>query len=134
MEVKVVQKGNFFHTETFLKRVVRQSYYKKLDDFAKEGATKLAEATPKRTGKTAASWDYKIITTDDVTAITWTNDNIIEGYYYGHDGGSVPLVTILVNGHATPSGYWIPPNDFVTPTIEPIIDRISNAVWSEVTR
>lgn len=133
MGVKITQKGNFYHTETFLKRVARHNYYKRVDDFARMGVQKLKEATPVDTGQTAASWDYEIITTDKSTMISWTNSRVIEGYYYGADG-ITPLVTILVNGHATKSGYWIPPNDFVTPTIEPIINQISNAVWSEVTR
>ena len=132
MGITVSDDGRFMHTETFLKQLLRKTYYDKVDKLAQEGVTALSEATPKRTGLTAASWDYEIVTTNKTTTISWTNDNYVDGYYYGADG-KVPIVTLLVYGHGKKDGSYVPPNDFVTPTIEPIIDKIVNGVWKGVT-
>ena len=132
MSITMSDDGRFVHTENFLKRITRKGYYKKVDRLAKEGVQALSKATPKRTGLTAASWDYEIITTNDDTTISWTNSNYIDGWYYGADG-KLSLVTLLVYGHANPDGSFVPPNDFVTPTINPILDDIVNGVWKGAT-
>ena len=128
MSITVSGDGRFVHTETFLKQLLRKKYYDKVEKLAQEGVVALSKATPKKTGKTAASWDYEITSTNKTTTISWTNDNYIDGYYYGADG-KVPLVTLLVYGHANQNGSYVPPNDFVTPTIEPIMDKIVKGVW-----
>lgn len=130
--VKVTVDGKFTHTEKLLEQCMRKGWYKKLDRFAKDVNDALKDATPVDTGKTRDSWDYSIVTTKDQTSISWVNSNTIEGYYYNTDG-LTPLVLILVNGHVSSKGYWIPPNDFVTPTIAPFMQKIKNEVWLEVT-
>lgn len=132
MSITVTTNGRFEHTETLLRQIVRKEYYDRLDNYAKDVTIALAKATPKDTGKTAESWDYKITTTNDSTTITWTNSNHVEGYYYRSDR-LTPIVLLIVNGHATSKGRWIPPNDFVTPTVEPYLEKIKNVVWLEVT-
>lgn len=133
MEVKMTSEGNFKHTESFLKRIIHKDYYQVLENYAKEGVRYLQIATPKDTGKTAASWSYEIINSDSGVTVSWINDNYINGYYYGASG-RVPLVIVLINGHATSSGRYIPPNDFVSPTLAPVIVKMKDAVWSEVTK
>lgn len=132
MSIKMTSKGSFEKTEDLLRRITRQDYYKKIDKLANEGVERLQEATPKRTGKTAASWAYEIRTDKNTTTIAWTNDNYVEGYYYGADG-RVPLVILLVYGHLTKDGYFIQGNDFVSPAITPVINKIIDDVWTEVT-
>ena len=50
------QKGKFKKTSGFLKRVSRMDLDAVLDEYGKKGVAALVEATPKDTGKTAASW------------------------------------------------------------------------------
>lgn len=134
MGLEFVEKGNFKHTESFLKRLTRKEFYKDLERFAREGADALAAATPRDTGKTAESWSYEIVTTGDSTSISWNNDNYISGYYYSSTDGATPIVILIRHGHATANGGYIPPNDFVTPTISKIMDKAADKVWTEVTR
>lgn len=133
MEVKMTSEGSFSSTESFLKRIAHKDYYNVLEKYAKEGVQRLQIATPKDTGKTAASWSYEITVNKDSVNVSWSNDNYVDGYYYGATG-KTPLVIILINGHATSSGKYIPPNDFVSPTLAPVIVDMKDAVWSEVTK
>ena len=132
MGIRINSEGSFKHTESLLRQATSKKWYRKLDSFAKEVTEALKEATPKDTGKTSESWDYEIETTRNSTTITWTNSNHVEGYYYNSDR-LTPIVLLIVNGHATANGYWIPPNDFVTPTIEPYVSKFKKDVWLEVT-
>lgn len=131
MGISVNSKGHFEHTEQFLKKITRGNYYSKLDKYAKEGVDRLSAATPVDTGKTAASWDYVIKTSDKTTTITWVNDNTIHGYYYGCEG-DVPVVLLLVYGHGNQKGQYTSGNNFVTPAIEPVMQKIVDGVWTEV--
>lgn len=129
----MTSEGSFKNTESFLRRAIDKEYYQVLENYAKEGVRYLQVTTPKDTGKTAASWSYEITTNSEGVMVSWMNNNYIDGYYYGASG-RVPLVTVLINGHATASGRYIPPNDFVTPTLAPIIAEMKDAVWSEVNK
>lgn len=133
MNVEVTSEGSFKHTESFLRRILRKDYYKNVERFAQEGMDALVSATPRDTGKTADSWSYEILTTKDSTTITWTNDNYIDGYFYGSDG-MTPIVILIEYGHATRNGGYVPPNDFINPALRPVIDKATNQVWSEVTK
>lgn len=133
MNVEITTEGNFRHTESFLRRIMRKDYYKNVERFAQEGMDALVSATPKDTGKTADSWSYEILTEKDTTTITWTNDNYIEGYFYGSEG-MTPIVILIQYGHATRNGGYVQPNDFINPALKPVIDKFSNNVWSEVTK
>ena len=131
MGISVNSKGHFEHTEKFLKKISRGDYYSKLEKYAKEGLDRLSAATPVDTGKTAASWDYVITTTDKTTSIAWVNDNTIDGYYYNTDG-KTPIVLLLVYGHGNQKGEYTNGNNFVTPAIEPVMKKIVDGVWTEV--
>lgn len=117
--------GNFNKTTKFLNTITRGDYLKnKLETYAQKGVEVLSDATPVQTGLTASSWGYIIEYNNEGAKITWTNDNIAK---------YIPVVMLIVYGHATKSGAYVPPNDFVTPAIRPIFDKLSEDVWREVT-
>lgn len=122
--ITMKSKGDFKTTIKFLKFISSKTYKDKLENYAKIGQAALEEATPVRTGKTKASWSYKIEENSGSIKITWINDNLADG--------KMPVVMLLVNGHATKSGYWVKPNDFVTPAIEPVFNKIAEDLWKEV--
>ena len=62
-----------YKTERFLNTVKLQKHLNVLDDLGAEGVRVLSEATPKKTGKTAASWTYEIQKTAESTTISWIN-------------------------------------------------------------
>lgn len=84
------------------------------------GLSRLISATPKRSGKTAASWDMEVEKTRNGATLYYSNSKKIS------DG--TPLVVLIVNGHGTGTGGYVPANDFVSP----IVDSISKETLREV--
>lgn len=122
--IKYTQKGDFSNLERFLKRAKGKEFYKKLDSYGRQGVDALAKATPVDTGTTAGSWDYKIEFTNNSISIIWTNSNQNQG---------IPIVVLIQYGHGTRNGGYVPPNDFINPTMRPIFEEIAENVWTEVT-
>ena len=123
--VTITSKGDLSKTYKFLKKLSSKKFLDKLDDYGKEGVAALSAATPVDTGKTAASWGYKITATTNSITITWTNSNVVKG---------VPIAIILQYGHGTRSGGWVEGRDYINPAIQPIFEQIKNEIWREVTK
>lgn len=117
------QKGNFKKTRKFLKRCSNLQLNDLLDQYGKEGVEALARATPKDTGKTAASWSYAVHKSDGRITITWSNSNIVDG---------VPITVILQYGHGTRNGGYVEGVDYINPAMRPIFERIAQRAWGEV--
>lgn len=117
------QKGNFKKTRKFLKRCSNLQLDDLLDQYGKEGVEALARATPKDTGKTAASWSYAVHKSDGRITITWSNSNIVDG---------VPIALILQYGHGTRNGGYVEGVDYINPAMRPIFERIAQRAWGEV--
>lgn len=117
------QKGNFKKTRKFLKRCSNLQLDDLLDQYGKEGVEALARATPKDTGKTAASWSYAVRKSDGRITITWSNSNIVDG---------VPIAVILQYGHGTRNGGYVEGVDYINPAMRPIFERIAQRAWGEV--
>ena len=128
MSIKITSHGSFTHTESILKRIRTRKWAENLKNLAEEGLTALMAATPKDTGKTAESWSYDIRVSNDRTSITWNNDNRTDGK------NGPPIVVLLYYGHALPHGGYVQPNDFITPTMEPIFKKIADDAWKELTK
>lgn len=95
-----------------------------LKKYGEQGVKALSEATPKDTGKTAASWSYKISNTSKGFKLDWTNSNTNQG---------VNIALIIQYGHGTSTGAYVQGRDYINPALKPIFDEIANAVWKEVT-
>ena len=123
----VRHKGDFSATFNFLKKKRQKTVEKVLNELGQMGVDALSAATPVKTGKTAASWHYAVVTdSQNRTSIHWYNDNTTR------DGDNIVL--LLVNGHGTRDKHYVKGRDFVTPAIEPIFDTIANKAWLEVTK
>ena len=125
--IVIRQKGDFGETVKFLKET--QKFRKKirniLERFGQRGVEELKEATPKRTGKTSRSWNYKVEVTKGSYSLSFQNDNLFNG---------VPIVVLLVYGHASQSGRWIEGRDFITPVIDPLFADLQDQIRKEVTK
>lgn len=126
--IKLTSHGSFKNTQNFLKRAKRRTWANNLKKYAEEGLSALRVATPKDTGKTADSWTYEINVSDEKTEITWVNTNRTDGK------NGPPIVVLLYYGHAMPRGGYCPPNDFMTPVMEPIFKKIADDAWKELTK
>ena len=124
MRVAVKQKGSFKNLEKFLKHYDREKLITILNQLGQEGVVALASATPIDSGITSESWAYNVKVTNTSLGIEWTNDNVRDG---------VPIAILLQYGHATRNGGYVKGHDFINPAIQPIFDKIANALWWEVT-
>lgn len=99
------------------------NYERILHKYGKEGVERLAAATPVRTGKTAASWDYEIEINKNSLKVRWINTNVVNG---------ISIIILLRYGHATKSGYFVEGHDFIEPTLKPILKALEEEIWEEV--
>ena len=124
MRVAVKHKGSFKNLDKFLKSYDREKLISILHQLGQEGVLALASATPVDSGITSESWWYNVKVTNTSLGIEWTNDNVRDG---------VPIAILLQYGHATRNGGYVKGHDFINPAIQPIFDKIANALWWEVT-
>lgn len=123
--IRVKQKGNLSKVSNYLIRVKEPVKPDSLDRYGQEGVVALSAATPKDTGLTSNSWEYKINKTRGSVSISFYNTNIQNG---------VPVAIILQYGHATKNGKWVEGIDYINPALKPLFERIANDVWEEVTK
>lgn len=116
------QHGSFSSTEGFLKRIKDFKIDSMLRECGQKGVAALEASTPKRTGKTAASWGYEIERTKSSIAIYWTNDNINKGRN---------IAVLIRRGHGTKNGGYVKGVDYITPAIQPIFEDIKNKIIKE---
>lgn len=123
--ITIKSRGSFRKTRSFLKRLTEFDYMRILVKYAEQGVQALRDATPIDSGKTAASWGYRITEKDGSYTLSFINSNIVDG---------VPIAVILQYGHATGNGGYVQGRDYINPAIRPIFDRIAKEAWKEVTR
>lgn len=127
MGIKIKQTGNFKNLENFGKRVQNRDIYKRLNQFGQQGVAALSSATPKKTGKTARSWSYKIETDGRrVTRIAWYNSNLSKDWF--------PVAIMLQYGHGTRNGGYVEGIDYINPALNTVFQRMAEEIWKEVTR
>lgn len=119
------QKGDFKKLNGFLERVKEGFNIGILNRYGEEGVRALAEATPKDTGLTASSWQYRIVRGSGRVSISFENTNVQNG---------VPIAIILQYGHATRNGGYVQGIDYINPAVRPIFERIAEEAWEEVKR
>lgn len=118
-------KGDFKNFNRFVKHMSQQDYRSIIEKYARMGVIALAEATPKDSGETAASWDYDIHYSKKGTKIVWTNSNITK------DG--TPIAILLQYGHATKNGTFVQGIDYINPTMQLTFIHLAEELWKEVT-
>ena len=122
--IRFIHRGHFEATMNFLGKAKRRTYLKILDKYGRKGVEALSLATPKDTGKTAASWSYEIHHSHGGATINWTNSNINKGEN---------IAILLQFGHGTRNGGYVKGFDYINPALLPIFEEIANSAWKEVT-
>lgn len=123
--IEMRQSGDFKKSLTFLTHLQTRNIRPILEKYGQKGVEALAEATPKATGKTAASWSYEIKMEKTGAVLSWKNANIVDG---------VPIAVILQYGHGTRNGGYVQGVDYINPAMKPVIDAIRDELWKEVTK
>lgn len=122
--IQITTSGDFHNIEKFLNVMKKKDYLKVLNEYGRIGVSALQNATPKRTGKTAQSWDYEIISNNGSDAIVWTNSNENKG---------VNIAVILQYGHGTRNGGYVAGIDYINPALKDVFNQLAEEVWREVT-
>ena len=115
--------GGFTKLEKFLARNSKQNYLSLLKIYGDLGVQALREATPKKTGLTAASWYYDIVEYGEGVSIQWKNRNVQNG---------VNIAVILQYGHGTGTGGYVEGVDYINPAMRPIFETIANKAWEAI--
>ena len=123
MKISFSSKGDFSKTIKFLNKVKNVKINNILSKYGKIGVNALSQATPKDSGITSRSWNYKIEVNNDNASIVWYNTNVVKG---------VNIAVILQYGHGTRNGGWVEGRDYINPAMKPIFDKIADQVWKEV--
>ncbi len=123
MKISFTSKGDFSKTIKFLNKVKNVKINNILSKYGKIGVNALSQATPKDSGITSRSWNYKIEVNNGNASIVWYNTNVVKG---------VNIAVILQYGHGTRNGGWVEGRDYINPAMKPIFDKIADQVWKEV--
>lgn len=121
--INVKHRGGFSKTESFLKRNGKLNVDGILERYGQDGLILLRENTPKDTGRTSASWSYKVEDYSDGKRIVWSNSNINDG---------VNVAILIQYGHGTNHGAYVRGVDYINPSIQPLFTQMANDIWEEV--
>lgn len=123
MGISITQKGDWSKTFTFLDKASNINYSSILNSIGQMGVQALANATPKRSGVTAASWTYTVRATSSGATIEWQNTNTNGGYN---------IALLIQYGHGTGWGGYVAPIDYINPAIDGVYKQAIEQVWKEV--
>lgn len=110
--------GDFDDLEKFLKKK-RQS---RLDILGQRLVSALRGATPKKSGKTADSWDYKITKTSRGEDLEIINTNVND---------HVNIAVLIHYGHGTGTGGYVPPQPYIEKTIDDVYKNTIDKILKE---
>lgn len=122
--ISLTTSGSFDQTKKHLQKLARGDFYRGLDKYARDGVAALAAASPVDSGLSAESWDYKIEVSRGGCTITWTNNDVENGF---------PVAIMLQYGYSTGTGGYVQGRDYINPAMRPVFDRIEEAVRKAVT-
>lgn len=123
--IQLTPGGSTKDLERFLKMAGRtETIRARLQGVVNRGVAALAAATPIDSGRTAASWSGRVISSGDGLSVEFNNSNFNNG---------VNIAVLIRYGHGTRNGGYVPARDFITPALRPILDQIANEAWKAVT-
>lgn len=121
--IKCTLKGNFKKTNSFLKKCLEFIKLGRLDYYGKIGVQQLRDNIPKDTGLAAASWYYEIKRSEGRTRLVFCNKDI---------EGGCNVAILIAYGHGTRGGVYVPPVDYITPSLIPVIYEIAESMRKEI--
>lgn len=117
------QYGNFKKLNIFFETVLEKLNIGVLDKYGQKGVELLSRTTPVDTGKTASSWSYEIVKTNNRITLNFNNSNVVDG---------VPVAIVLQYGHLTKNGGWVEGVNYINPALAPLFEELTNTMWKEL--
>lgn len=124
MRITFRQKGSFSHTYKFFSKSIDLITFKRLSRYGEKGVEALRSATPVDSGTTSLAWRYEVEKTKNGYAVSFHNDNIVDGWFN--------VALMLDVGHGTGTGGWVEGRDYIEPALQPIFDQMAQDAWMEV--
>lgn len=115
--------GHFKSIISFLENAKNVEIRTLLEEYGVRGVEELSAQTPVLTGKTANSWYYDVSRTRDGWSLSWSNSNM---------AGDVPVAKLILYGHATAFGSYVPSYDYLGPAIDPILAKLKDELLEEI--
>jgi hypothetical protein len=126
MSMSISSSGSFKNLDGWFARMKRMRRIEDaLHTYGVQGVDALSNATPRESGLTAESWQYRIRTDKVGWTIEWFNTHIVDGR---------PIAILLQYGHATGTGGYVVGRDYINPAMRPIFDKMADDMWKEVTK
>ena len=120
--IRVESRGDFTKTINFLKQPFKNTR-SILAKYGQIGVDNLAEATPKNSGATAASWYYIIKKESNGYSLNFMNSN---------ENNGVNIAIILQYGHGTGWGGYVRGVDYINPVLKKLFEDMSDDLAKEV--
>lgn len=121
--ISVKNYGDFAKITKFLNKMKTKDAMAILNSYGEKGVKLLSQATPKRTGTTAASWSYEIEVSNGRYEIFWTNSNVNNG---------INIALIIQYGHGTKNGGYVKGIDYINPVMKQVFEEMAEDLWKEV--
>ena len=122
--MNITESGDFKDLESYLKRVIKKSSDKQQAvELATSIVDRLRQDTPKRSGLTAASWDFKISSSSKGIVIEILNNN---------NNGPVNIAKIIHFGHGTGTGGYVPPQPYIVSSIDDVYNKKINSILTDL--
>ena len=116
-------KGNFKKTNSFLEKCLNFIKLGRLDYYGRLGVQSFKDNTPVDTGLARSSWSYKIERHEGSTSLIFCNSDI---------EGGLNVAILIAYGHGTRGGVYVPPVDYITPSMKPVIQEIAQSMREEI--
>lgn len=122
--MKITESGDFKDLDSYLKRVIKKSSDKQQAvELATSIVDRLRQDTPKRSGLTAASWDFKISSSSKGIVIEILNNN---------NNGTINIAKIIHFGHGTGTGGYVPPQPYIVSSIDAVYNKKINSILTDL--
>lgn len=115
MPVTFNTKNMFKSTEKSLNERKKANPIPILHRYGSLGVAALSRATPKDSGLTSGSWDYRVGQSGGTFSLSWTNSV---------KAGKTLLVMLIEFGHASRAGGFIYPVKFINKALKPVSDDL----------
>lgn len=114
VSAKIISKNA---AEQYLEDLMKIDFSSEITSDAQILVSELAAATPKRSAKTASSWDYKTQKHGHGGSVEIKNSNTTST--------GMSVAKLIYYGHGTGTGGYVPPYDFMTPALDKFSTNVS---------
>lgn len=120
MKVRFEEHGDFKNIRSRLKKNTNKGYNDILHKAGELGTILLTQNTPKRSGITASGWSYRIENSASSQELIFYNT--------AHPELSVNLAVLIQLGHGTRNGGYVPPIDYIHPSMIPVYKMVGESL------